>query len=140
SICALVDGSGACPDRKSMRSRITNWSTHSVPYAPTFAAITTAVRARAGQLRSAAHAPARWTVSVERARPANDRAVKGITSQSKEGSRLLPHTQRRFSSNDGTVPAAVATTFAHPAGRPSTPTRSPSKVRLVAVATAETEA
>jgi hypothetical protein len=79
-------------------------------------------------------------VKVERARPANDRTAKGITSESKEGSPLLCHTQRRFSSNDGTVPAAVATTFAHPAASPSTPTRIPSNIRLVVVATTETEA
>jgi hypothetical protein len=80
------------------------------------------------------------TVKVERARPANDIAVKGMTSPSREGSPLLLHTQRRLSSKDGTVPTAVATTFAHPAARPSTPTRSPNTVRLVAVATTETEA
>jgi hypothetical protein len=50
------------------------------------------------------------------------------------------HTHRRLSSNEGTVPMAVAATLAHPAGALTTPTSKPRTVKLVAVEIAETAA
>ena len=69
-----------------------------------------------------------------------DRATNGAISARIERRPPLPHTQRRFNSNEGMVPIRVASTLAQPAGIPSSPTATASTVRLVAVATAETEA
>jgi hypothetical protein len=44
-----------------------------------------------------------------------------------------------LSSNEGTVPTAVAITFAVVAGVPTRPTSSPSVTRLVVVATTDTD-
>lgn len=53
---------------------------------------------------------------------------------------MRPHTHRRFSSNEGTVPAAVATRLAQPGLRVRVATSAPSTTRLVVVAMPETVA
>src|SRR5438270_23210 len=88
----------------------------------------------------AAHAAAPPTASVLRHSPARERTQKGITSATIERSPLFPHTQRRLSSKEGTVPTATATTLAQEAPRTPVATRNPSTVRLVAVATPDTAA
>ena len=52
---------------------------------------------------------------------------------------VLFQTHRRLSSNDGTVPAAVATTLAHPGAITRPATSTPRTVRLTVVETADTD-
>ena len=80
------------------------------------------------------------TVSVDSASPDNERAKKGPAWRSRDRPGRAPHTQRRFSSNEGTVAAAVANAFDHPAGAPASPTSRPRSVSAVTVETAETAA
>ena len=87
-----------------------------------------------------AQAAARLTASVERARPANESVQNGPISASSERRPVRPQTQRRFSSNDGTVPTAVATTLAHPAASVAVATRPPSTHMLTPVEMTETVA
>ena len=86
----------------------------------------------------AAHAAARLTARVESASPVNESIQNGTTSACTERRPVRRQTQRRLSSNDGTVPTAVAMTLATPAGIAVVLTSTPSTVRLVAVATSET--
>lgn len=109
-----------------------------MPYTPTFASSTATVCSRRPSVAVAAET--NRTASVDSTSPSNDSEQNG-TSCPKVGRRPpWDHTQRRFSSKDGTVPAAVATTFAHIAGKESTPTSTPSTVTLVRVETTDTEA
>ena len=78
------------------------------------------------------------TVNVESTSPANESVQKGVTWRSTERCDWSNQTQRRLSSNDGTVPTAVATTLASTALTPKSPTRTPSTVRLVTVLIPET--
>lgn len=89
-------------------------------------------------LHPAVMVAAACTVRVERARPANDSPQKGTTWPASERRPQNDQTHRRFSSNDGTVPMAVAARLAAMAGVAKTPTRTPRTVRLVAVEIAET--
>ena len=73
------------------------------------------------------------TVNVESTSPAKERVQKGVTWRSTERCDWSNQTQRRLSSNDGTVPTAVAATLARTALTPKSPTRTPSTVKLVAV-------
>ena len=75
---------------------------------------------------------------MDSARPANDSTQNGPTSPRSERVPVLRQTHRRLSSNDGTVPTAVAITLARPAGIALAVTRTPSTVMLVTVATIET--
>ena len=73
------------------------------------------------------------TVSVESTRPAKDSVQKGVTWRSTDRCEWSNQTQRRFSSNEGTVPDRVASTLANTALTPKSPTRTPSTIRLVTV-------
>ena len=85
-----------------------------------------------------AHRAAASTATVESNSPANDNAQNGTISAATERSPVLCHTHRRLSSNDGTVPTAVATTLAHAGDAVRVATSTPSTVRLVTVAIPET--
>ena len=64
-------------------------------------------------LEATVQSEAKWTAIDEAASPVKDSAQNGTTCRSVG---LLPpsaHTQRRFSSKDGMVPTAVATTLDH---------------------------
>ena len=63
---------------------------------------------------------------------------KGVTWRRTDRWERSHQTHRRFSSKDGTVPTAVATTLATTASTPRRPTSIPRMVRLVAVATPDT--
>ena len=117
---------------------MTNCATHSEPKAATLASSTATVRPKAWKPMFVAHRAARLTNTVDRPRPANDIATNGTTWRETERSPVSPQTHRRFSSNEGTVPIAVATTLAQPAGRVLVATNSPSTARLVVVAIADT--
>ena len=132
-----MTGSGP-PDRgrKRTRSASTYWTTHSDPKATTLAASTATVWT--AWLRSAVWADARPTATDDTARPVNDSVQKGTTCPATERRPVTPHTHRRLSSNDGTVPTAVATTLATTAGVPTRPTSTPRTTRLVTVDTSDT--
>jgi hypothetical protein len=102
----------------------------------TFASSTAPVCAARDQVEVAPAAT--WTAKVESTSPLNDRTQNGTTSAATDRRPRRPHTQRRFSSNDGTVPTAVATTLDHPAGAANPPTSTPSTTRLVVVDTSDT--
>lgn len=78
------------------------------------------------------------TASVDSTSPPNESTQNGTTSEASDRRPRRPHTQRRFSSNDGTVPTAVATTLDHAAGAANPPTSTPSTTRLVVVDTSDT--
>lgn len=78
------------------------------------------------------------TASVESTSPLNESTQNGTTSAASERRPRRPQTQRRFSSNDGTVPTAVASTLDHAAGAANPPTSTPSTTRLVVVETIDT--
>jgi hypothetical protein len=80
------------------------------------------------------------TAALDRPRPAKDRAQKGTTWARTERGPAVAQTQRRLSSNEGTVPNAVAATLANTGARPSGPARRPSTSRLTEVETADTDA
>jgi hypothetical protein len=82
------------------------------------AASAAAVRPTVPRAAAYAHPAARWTVRVESPSPVKERIQYGAISADRERRPRFCHTHRRFSSNDGTVPAPVATTFAHSADRP----------------------
>ncbi len=73
------------------------------------------------------------TVSVEITRPANESVQNGVIWRRTDRCEWSNQTQRRFSSKDGTVPTAVASTLATTASTPKMPTRTPRTVRLVTV-------
>ena len=85
------------------------------------------------RLRSMVRAETARTVRVEITRPAKDNVQNGATWRSTDRCDRSNQTQRRFSSNDGTVPTAVASTLASTASTPKKPTRTASTVRLVTV-------
>ena len=102
-------------------------------------AASTATRCQRGA-QPAVCAAASPTAAVESARPASASAANGTTWASRARRPVTDQTQRRLSSNDGTVPTAVATTLAAAAPTPTTPTSRPNVTRLVVVATPETAA
>ena len=77
-------------------------------------------------------------MSVESASPVNDRTQNGSSSAFIDRRPVRRHTHRRFNSNDGNVPTAVAMTLAMPAGMAVVLTSTPSTVRLVVVAISDT--
>src|SRR5439155_15976507 len=98
----------------STRSSRRYCAIHSAANVPTLAASTTTVLPNVLAPIADAQLAAPTTARVDSPRPANDSAQNGpISARTDRGPRLR-HTQRRFSSNDGTVPAAVAKTFAQP--------------------------
>jgi hypothetical protein len=90
------------------------------------------------RLRSTVRAEAARTAKVESTRPAKDNVQNGVTWRSTDRWEWSHQTQRRFSSKDGTVPTAVASTLASTASTPRRPTRRASTVRLVTVETPDT--
>src|SRR5438270_8197676 len=112
--------------------------TQSDPKAVTLAASTSRVRMPAPTWAPEAQRAVNDTATVDRASPANDSAQKGPISPSSERLPVRRQTHRRLSSNDGTVPAAVAMTFAQPAGTAAVNTSAPSTAMLTAVETTET--
>jgi hypothetical protein len=104
------------------------------------ASSTTSVRVAVETPACVAQVAAPLTASVDRARPANESTQNGSTSAPNDRRPDLPHTHRRFSSKDGTVPTAVATTLAQPSGIDPVATSAPSTVRLTVVEISETVA
>jgi hypothetical protein len=90
------------------------------------------------RLTSAVRADTARTVNVESTRPAKDSVQNGATWRRTDRCDWSNQTQRRLSSNDGTVPTAVASTLATTASTPNSPTRTPRTVRLVTVEMPET--
>jgi len=87
--------------------------TQSAPKVPTLADPEMTVTAPCPRPALRAQPPARLTSRVDSTSPVRDSAQNGRTSASERRPDFF-HTQRRLSSKDGTVPAAVATRFAHP--------------------------
>ena len=85
------------------------------------------------RLRSTVRADTNRTASDEITRPAKDSVQNGVTWRRTDRCDWSNQTQRRFSSKEGTVPTAVASTLARTASTPKTPTSTPRMVRLVAV-------
>ena len=79
-----------------------------------------------------------FIVQTPRAATVSVTANNGPISVSKDRRSVFPHTHRRLSSNEGTVPIAVAITLAHPGVARSVATNTPSTIRLVVVAIADT--
>jgi hypothetical protein len=100
------------------------------------AASTASVRGPSPQ--PAVRAAASFTARLETTRPVKERATNGRTWRPQARRPAWAQTQRRLSSNEGTVPTAVAATLAAPPREWRTPTTTPSTARLVAVETPET--
>jgi hypothetical protein len=128
----------APPDRKKTLSHRKNCRAQRAPYEATLASSTAEVCSRRDDVAVAA--PAKCTATLDTNRPVKARAQKGTTWRTNDGRPARDQTQRRLSSNEGTVPTAVATKFDSTPGIPASPTNAPRTERLVAVEIAETEA
>jgi hypothetical protein len=82
---------------------------------------------------------ARCTAKVERTNPVNERRKYGVAWRRRERWPRWAQTHLRLSSKEGTVAIDVAITFAQIAGKLRRPTRTPRRVRLIAVEMAETD-
>jgi hypothetical protein len=80
------------------------------------------------------------TAKVDSPRPTKESVQNGPISADRDRRPCLRQTQRRFSSNDGTVPTAVAITLAHPGVTVLRATRTARTVRLMLVEMADTPA
>ena len=123
---------------RSASSSTKNCTTQSEPKAARLAPWTISVRIAPSMPRASTKSAVRETVSVDRARPVNDSTQNGTTCPPIELRPCWRQTHRRFSSNDGTVPIAVATTLAQPGAIVRVDTSRPSTTRLVVVATIDT--
>lgn len=113
--------------------------THRVPKAARLAVSARNVRPAGVHPRDLAQPAVVDTARVDTASPRNEKAAKGPTSVQSDRRPRRCHTQRRFSSKEGTTPTPVAITFDQPADMPNSPTRMPRTTRLVTVLTAEAE-
>src|SRR5207245_2331078 len=121
-------GDAASGGRNKTRSRMANCTSHSEPKAATFAASTATVVEAASSPVDAAQRAASATATVESTSPAKVSVQNGPISLTTDRRPFLPHTHRRLSSNDGPMPALVATTLAHPAASAPVATSTPSTV------------
>jgi hypothetical protein len=122
------------------RSSSTYCTIQSDPKVAMLAASTAIVRPVVPSWALVAQAAARLTASVDKPSPAKESAQNGPISASTDRWPVRPQTQRRFSSNDGTVPSAVAVTLAQAALMAPVATSTPSTERLAVVEMAETVA
>ena len=117
-----------------------NCTIHTAPHAARLATTANMAVTPWLQPECSAMSPTMPTTTVDRIMPARVRPTNGAIWRRNDGLPLTPQTHRRFSSNDGTIPAAVATTLAGAGRIVPLATSTVRMLMLVVVATTEVAA